>query len=78
VKRYENDEVLTDRSRRPNITANKTSKAIENQIIETRTDHPGWGAKKIKVSLENKGIEVPCIKTVNNILSIGFRAIRDV
>ena len=69
VKRYENDEALTDRSRRPNITANKTSKAIENQIIETRTDHPGWGAKKIKVSLENKGIEVPCIKTVNNILN---------
>ena len=69
IRRYENNETLSDRSRRPNITANKTSEAIETKIIETRAVHPGWGAKKIKVSLENKGIEMPCIKTVNNILN---------
>ena len=69
VKRYENEETLSDRSRRPNITANKTSEVIEAQIVETRTVHPGWGAKKIKVSLENKGMEMPCVKTVNNILN---------
>ena len=69
VKRYENEETLSDRSRRPNITANKTSEVIEAQIVETRTVHPGWGAKKIKVSLENKGVEMPCVKTVNNILN---------
>ena len=69
VKRYENNETLSDRSRRPNITANKTAENIETQIIETRTIHPGWGAKKIKVSLENKGVEMPCVKTVNNILN---------
>ena len=69
VKRYENNEALTDQSRRPNTTANKTAAAIETQIIETRTTHPGWGAKKIKVFLENKGIEMPCTKTVNNILN---------
>ena len=69
VKRYENDEALSDRSRRPKYTANKTSDTIEAQIIETRRIHPGWGAKKIKVSLENKGVEIPCVKTVNNILN---------
>ena len=69
VKRYENDESLSDRSRRPNITANKTSEVIETQIIEERTAHPGWGAKKIQVSLKNKGVEMPCVKTVNNILN---------
>ena len=69
VQRYEKDETLSDRSRRPNITTNKTSEAIEIQIIEARTTHPGWGAKKIKVSLENKGVEMPCVKTVNNILN---------
>ena len=69
VKRYENEETLSDRSRRPNITANKTSEVIEAQIVETRTVHPGWGAKKIKVSLETKGMEMPCVKTVNNILN---------
>ena len=69
VKRYENEETLSDRSRRPNITANKTPEVIEAQIVETRTVHPGWGAKKIKVSLETKGMEMPCVKTVNNILN---------
>ena len=69
LERYKNDETLSDRSRRPNITANKTPREIENQIIKARAIHPGWGAKKIKVSLENIGIEMPCIKTVNNILN---------
>ena len=69
LKRYEMDEPLTDRSRRPSITANKTSEEKELQIVETRSKHPGWGAKKIKVSLEDKGVEMPCIKTVNNILN---------
>ena len=69
LARYENKESLSDRSKRPNVTANKTPTAIETQIIEARTVHPGWGAKKIKISLENKGIEMPCTKTVNNILN---------
>ena len=69
LSRYENDEALSDRSRRPKTTANKTSQAIESKIIEARTTHPGWGAKKIKVSLESKGVEMPCVKTVNNILN---------
>jgi transposase InsO family protein len=69
ARRYENNEALSDRSRRPNVTANKTSEELEVKIIEARTIHPGWGAKKIKVSLENKGIEMPCVKTVNNILN---------
>lgn len=69
VKRYEKEEPLSDRSRRPNILANKTSEVTELQIIEVRTDHPGWGAKKIKAFLENKGFEIPCVKTVNNILN---------
>ena len=69
LARYENKESLSDRSKRPNVTANKTPISIEMQIIEARTVHPGWGAKKIKVSLENKGTEMPCIKTVNNILN---------
>ena len=69
LQRYEEQEPLSDRSRRPNITANKTPESIELKIVETRTKHPGWGAKKIKVVLENKGIAMPCEKTVNNILN---------
>lgn len=69
VKRYAADETLSDQSRRPHITANKTSTETEMKIVEVRVDHPGWGAKKIKTVLENKGYEMPCAKTVNNILN---------
>ena len=69
VKRYAADETLSDQSRRPHITANKTSTETEMKIVGVRVDHPGWGAKKIKTVLENKGYEMPCAKTVNNILN---------
>lgn len=69
IDRYEKQEGLTNRSRRPKTTANKTPKETELQIIQTRSLHPGWGAKKIKKALENKGSEMPCVKTVNNILN---------
>ena len=69
VKRYQEDEPLSDRSRRPHITPSKTPEAIEQKILELRTDHPGWGAKKIKAVLERRGTEMPCVKTVNNILN---------
>ena len=69
IDRYEKQEGLTDRSRRPKTTANKTPKETELQIVQTRSLHPGWGAKKIKKVLENNGSEMPCVKTVNNILN---------
>lgn len=69
IDRYEKQEGLSNRSRRPKTTANKTPKETELQIIQTRSLHPGWGAKKIKKALENKGSEMPCVKTVNNILN---------
>ena len=51
ISRYEADEELSDRSRRPNVTANKTATETELKIVEARSVHPGWGAKKIKISL---------------------------
>lgn len=69
IKRFEEDKILSDRSRRPLVTANKTPELIELKVIEARKEHPGWGAKKIKVALERKGIELPCVKTINNILN---------
>ena len=69
VKRYAEQEPLSDRSRRPETTANKTPEETELKIVETRMSHLGWGAKKIKTALENRGIEMPCVKTVNNILN---------
>jgi transposase InsO family protein len=62
-------EDFANRSRRPNVVANKTPEEIELQIIGLRIEHPGWGAKKIKAVLEKKGLVMPCTKTVNNILN---------
>ncbi len=69
LERYIRGESLSDQSRRPQTTANKTPEDVELRIVQTRSEHPGWGAKKIKTFLENRGHEMPCTKTVNNILN---------
>ncbi len=68
VERYQNNEELSDRSRRPTRIANKTPEETELLIVELRTRHPGWGAKKIREVLTKEGHTMPCTKTVNNIL----------
>ena len=69
VERYQNGEELQDRSRRPFTVANKTDAATEELIISLRSENPEWGAKKLKRVLEDEGYEIPCVKTVNNILN---------
>ena len=69
LDRYEKSGEVSDRSRKPLVTANKTPEEIERLIIDERTKHPGWGAKKIKYVLENKDAKMPSVKTVNNILN---------
>ena len=53
VKRYEEGEILTDRSREPHSIPHKTPPEIEAEILRVRSDNPGWGAKTIKRVLEN-------------------------
>lgn len=69
VERYHAGERLTDKSRKPNRTANRTDRETEQQIISLRTENPGWGAKKLKRVLETQGYAMPSVKTVNNILN---------
>lgn len=69
LNRYKNEESLSDRSRRPNVIANKTPEETERKIIDYRKNHEKHGAKKIKAVLEKQGIEMPSVKTVNNILN---------
>ncbi len=70
VERYYNGKGLSDENRRPKTTANKTPVEVENKILALRNDNPGWGAKTIKQVLENQGHDnIPCAKTVNNILN---------
>lgn len=69
VERYELQQPLTDRSRRPHTTPTRTPEEIEMLILAVRADNPGWGAKTIHNVLTREGHEnLPCVKTVNNIL----------
>lgn len=69
LERYQIGEELSDRSRKPFTIANKTDVETEELIISLRLDNPAWGAKKLKKVLEEKGYDIPCVKTVNNILN---------
>lgn len=69
LDRYESGQSLVDLSRRPHLIANRTPEETELLILQTRTTHPGWGAKKIRSYLEHRGHRMPCDKTVNNILN---------
>lgn len=69
IKRYLNNEPLSDRSKAPFKTANKTSADTEKLILDYRNKHPEIGATKIRRILENQGYEnLPCNSTVNAIL----------
>ena len=69
IKRYLNNEPLSDRSKIPFKTANKTTADIEKLILDYRNKHPAIGATKIKRILENQGHKkLPCNSTINAIL----------
>lgn len=69
LKRSEQGLPVSDRSRRPHRIAGKTDPETEEKILEVRSENPGWGAKKIHDVLEKQGeADMPCIRTVNNIL----------
>lgn len=67
--RYEAQETMSDRSRRPKHSPTRTPEDVEQQIVALRSDNPGWGAKTLRKTLENDGVHgLPSVKTVNNIL----------
>ena len=71
VERYDAGQPLTDRSRRPHTSPSKTPEEVELLILAVRSENPGWGAKTIRDVLLKEGHKnIPCAKTVNNILSI--------
>lgn len=57
---------LEDRSRKPLSCFNKTSREIEDKVIQLRKQR-GWGAKKLQVLLNRENIDVPLI-TINRII----------
>lgn len=69
-ERYTAQLPLTDRSRRPHTSPGRTPENVEMRILAVRADNPGWGARKIQEFLLREGCpNIPCTKTVNNILN---------
>jgi len=68
IKRYQESGSLEDQNRKPKTSCSKTDEKIERLILDLRQERPGWGARKIQAYLSQKGYEMPCIRTVNNIL----------
>ncbi len=70
LNRYQYADDLSDMSRKPHKIANKTPLDMELMIVKLRVSNPGWGPKKLRQVLLDHGIEnLPCIKTIGNILN---------
>ncbi len=54
VRRYEKEGLrgLCDRSRTPHHIPHKTSKELEEKVIELRKSHPAWGPDRLKMHYE--------------------------
>ncbi len=60
---------LSDRSRRPRRSPERTSEAMEERVLAVRTQHPVWGGRKIRRVLLNAGHQgVPSASTITAIL----------
>lgn len=68
LARWQADQVLVDRSRRPHASPQLTDSAIEARVLAIRDAHPAWGARKIARCLEREGMSPPAVSTVHQIL----------
>lgn len=68
LKRAQNQQGLTDRSRAPHRRPHQTPPEIEQLVLAYRTEHPAIGALKTKRILENAGhTHLPCARTIHAI-----------
>ena len=79
LRRYreEGREGLTERSRRPESSPNKTPPPIAEAICEVRREHPAWGGRKIRARLRQQAAdetrslapeEIPAASTCQTII----------
>ena len=61
------DAPLADASRRPRSSPDRTPEHIERLIAEAREQYR-WGARKIHALLARRGVRVPSVRTVHQIL----------
>lgn len=71
IERYqqEGDSGLTDRSRQPKHSPQRTSDRVKDEICALREKHPSWGGLKIEAIMKReKRSHVPAPSTIQNIL----------
>ena len=69
LERFLAGESMSDRSRAPKSIPGRTAPEMEAQIVALRRKYPAIGAAKLRKILENEGhTDLPCARTVNNIL----------
>ena len=71
VRRFlsEGESALSDLSRRPNTSPNKTADEIEKKVVEIRQSHRAWGGRKIAARLKALGVDkIPAPSTITDIL----------
>jgi transposase InsO family protein len=59
---------LADRSRRPRRSPERSSAAVEANVVRLRHEHPAWGARKLRARLQHLGCTMPAASTVHAIL----------
>jgi transposase InsO family protein len=69
LRRYQAQGVegLCEHSRRPRHIAVRTPWEVEEQIVEWRRQRPDWGARKLQVLLQRRGVELPVV-TIHRVL----------
>ena len=68
LARWQAEQDVADRSRRPHASPRRTGNAIEQRVVAVRDAHPAWGARKIARCLEREGAGSPAVSTVHEIL----------
>jgi transposase InsO family protein len=68
LARWQADQNVGDRSRRPHASPGQTDCELEARILAVRDAHPAWGARKIARCLERDGLRSPAVSTVHQIL----------
>lgn len=79
LRRYRDEGLkgLSERSRRPNDSPNKTSEEVAQLVVEARRRDPGWGGRKLRRHLCNRAKDgaisirpdqVPSASTITRIL----------
>jgi len=69
INRYRAGDPLSDQSRKPHTSPQKTGNDLEQAVLRVRQLHPAWGGRKIQRRLENLGWPaVPAPSTITAIL----------